>query len=656
MASVNIQPASQPMLSQRRPVTSCLECYRRKQKCNRRRPCNQCTFRKIPEQCIFRADKAPPNGVNQARSARGLKPHLEEEPPNVNAVPTTKGTHLHSGYLADVGAANPLQLRNGVEDQMIHQTYSILDPQSNVQHVYCGLLGQIPPANITQELLKFFFEDLYWGAMTVDENRVLSMYEKWRMVPPEHRLRQCENRLQRELQCFTALLFQMLAQALYALPLNHVAAITLGLANQEDLDRLSETYHINGNRLVQLIGRHQPTMCSVEHDLLAFCWLKNAGRYSEAWYRLGGAVRQAQQLGLHRLLQNVRQCPESTLESNLLKIWDLEHQKRLWARLFVLDSAVSLVLEKPRFLHREDCLVSVPLDCEYPRDPARTIPVPNEGGKAAKTSLSLTLAHRMHDIISLSAGKSLCPDYSRVMHLHTEVCTLRDNLLSSWEIDPDRVSSNMSICQLDLKRLLSLKQFEMVLFSLHKPYIKTQSSSYMAAVNAALRHLDLQYAIFEAIPLLQRRAHDNPFYIIDISIFITGLSDEGALTGALEQDLHRKLTLQAIERLVAIKRLNPAAASSEKMLRQFCQKFPRQVQPSSWELWPANLSDSAGCLGPGGISSPRDFSEQFPYFPHTSYFECAMENVLEPAHALGDLCLDWLDTNQETFHCRYNQQ
>jgi len=54
--------------------------------------------------------------------------------------------------------------------------------------------------------------------------------------------------------------------------------------------------------------------------------------------------RQAQQLGLHRLPQSVRQTAESTLESTLVDIWDLELQKRLWARLFVLDRSVSLTI------------------------------------------------------------------------------------------------------------------------------------------------------------------------------------------------------------------------------------------------------------------------------------------------------------------------
>jgi len=48
--------------------------------------------------------------------------------------------------------------------------------------------------------------------------------------------------------------------------------------------------------------------------------------------------RQAQELGLHRLPQSTEQTAEDSLECNLLKTWDLERRKRIWTRLFILDS------------------------------------------------------------------------------------------------------------------------------------------------------------------------------------------------------------------------------------------------------------------------------------------------------------------------------
>ncbi|PTB35693.1 hypothetical protein M441DRAFT_292479 [Trichoderma asperellum CBS 433.97] len=48
-------PASgrQQALKRKRVVTSCSECYRRKQRCDRKSPCNNCLARNIPNKCIF---------------------------------------------------------------------------------------------------------------------------------------------------------------------------------------------------------------------------------------------------------------------------------------------------------------------------------------------------------------------------------------------------------------------------------------------------------------------------------------------------------------------------------------------------------------------------------------------------------------------------
>lgn len=48
--------------------------------------------------------------------------------------------------------------------------------------------------------------------------------------------------------------------------------------------------------------------------------------------------RQAQELGLHRLPQNIEQT--RTWEEPDLVFCDLEHRKRVWARLFTWDRQV----------------------------------------------------------------------------------------------------------------------------------------------------------------------------------------------------------------------------------------------------------------------------------------------------------------------------
>ncbi|KAH8787484.1 hypothetical protein F5882DRAFT_354902 [Hyaloscypha sp. PMI_1271] len=47
------------MQKRTRGLLSCLECHRRKQKCNREPPCSDCVERGLPEKCIYRAANNP---------------------------------------------------------------------------------------------------------------------------------------------------------------------------------------------------------------------------------------------------------------------------------------------------------------------------------------------------------------------------------------------------------------------------------------------------------------------------------------------------------------------------------------------------------------------------------------------------------------------
>ena len=44
--------------------SACTECHRRKQKCNRQWPCNNCQKRKVADQCRFRDDSKATSGDN----------------------------------------------------------------------------------------------------------------------------------------------------------------------------------------------------------------------------------------------------------------------------------------------------------------------------------------------------------------------------------------------------------------------------------------------------------------------------------------------------------------------------------------------------------------------------------------------------------------
>lgn len=52
----------------RRPAHSCVECRRRKIKCNRKNPCNHCTSARKPTECTYTPNLPPRGATSQKRS------------------------------------------------------------------------------------------------------------------------------------------------------------------------------------------------------------------------------------------------------------------------------------------------------------------------------------------------------------------------------------------------------------------------------------------------------------------------------------------------------------------------------------------------------------------------------------------------------------
>ena len=283
---------------QRRPVTSCLECYRRKQRCNRRQPCNHCCFRKVPEKCIFSTNPIPlDSSFSHQHTNVSYTDNIVEEssfrgtiPASSNVVDQADSSTSWSNTSLDQTPRIEAQQTNSV-DETTTQSSASPTRQSGLVHSYTELLSYLPPIDTVKKLLDYFFHDLYWGAMAIDKNHFQNLHDCWRAIPISNHFEGCDDLYAQEMRCFPALIFQMLAQALHAISPQHTAAIDLGLRDSSACDRQSEAFHIKGNEIVHLLGRHNPTVCSIEHDVLAFCWLKNAGRLSEAWWQLGGAIR-----------------------------------------------------------------------------------------------------------------------------------------------------------------------------------------------------------------------------------------------------------------------------------------------------------------------------------------------------------------------------
>lgn len=141
---------------------------------------------------------------------------------------------------------------------------------------------------MVQELIDVYFSEANWYFYLLEEYYFRKSYRSWQAIRYNQQSTAHENL---HLLYFPALLFQVLAVALQFLPPGSSTA-TLPQTNDEaDSDQLSEWCSTNGVDLMATLGRYNPTIFGVQHDLMRVFWLKNRGRGTESWYILGGAIR-----------------------------------------------------------------------------------------------------------------------------------------------------------------------------------------------------------------------------------------------------------------------------------------------------------------------------------------------------------------------------
>ena len=275
------------MASLRRPITSCLECYRRKQKCNRLQPCDQCYARKIPSKCFFTHDAT-------STGAQSADADLEKIKSVDDVVgPAPSSLIDQAGYSASPHSTTFLRLQS---KNVTQEDVSSPHKEPPVAHqkrraAYLQILARLPPPAVIDELLDYLFRDVHLTIMVLDEHCLRNLIGEWRSTPVEQYIGARPKSPESGLRYVPALLFQVLAQILYYLPPQHPAAKALNVINYADRARLSATYYLLGNKTKDILGRQSPTLCSVEYELISAIWLKDSSRGSEAWNRLSDAVR-----------------------------------------------------------------------------------------------------------------------------------------------------------------------------------------------------------------------------------------------------------------------------------------------------------------------------------------------------------------------------
>ncbi|KAF4996645.1 hypothetical protein FGRMN_4391 [Fusarium graminum] len=322
--------------------SACTECHRRKQKCNRQWPCNNCQKRKVADQCRFKDDsKASPGedawaaslDIKRKRDIEGSDGESDDDIGDVlEAIGYTR-LHLLSKLDQDSGSTEASE-----------QYY--LDPKTSPQ--LRRALDVLPPRHIVDSLVQSFLDVVNFYYYIVYPPNFSKEYSLW--WDDYTKDRPCGVQ-------WTCLLLMVCACSV-----QHVDS-QLGARVESEVGAsvkdLTQRYHDAARELHSVIPVGYGHIYTVQYLLHSCYWFKAEARFAECWQVLGAVVREAQMINLHK--KPVGQLPG----------FELEMKRRLWCIVDSWDWLVSSLLARPMLIDRAECDIGLPsltLE-EYPASP-----------------------------------------------------------------------------------------------------------------------------------------------------------------------------------------------------------------------------------------------------------------------------------------------
>ncbi|KAE8164297.1 hypothetical protein BDV40DRAFT_298561 [Aspergillus tamarii] len=570
-----------PPLKRKRIVTSCSECHRRKQKCDRQSPCNNCLARNVARKCVYSALQ---NSGQIPEPPEVLGPEPGQDRVSVVQADIAQGSgglgySLVAGSNAFVGLKGVLQ----DEDEFQQITSAHNRPfRSPVWKTHARtLISQLPSKPVLQQLVDIFFSEVNWHYFILERFYFDDLFSRWQSTETRSVNYLSTQELSIELQYFPALLFQVVALSLQFLPPEALALTQLSSPELSSSYKYSEL----GDELVTVLGRHGVALTAVLADFVRAAWLKNFGRGIEAWHSAGNAIRQAQELSLHRQ-HDIYQSSPDRIEQTLSLIWYDDFKKRVWMNLFVWDSLMAMILGRPRTIHPDDCDAKPPIDCNIPKDPSKTVPMTIQPGESPNGPTTVSaglfryaLAWKFHEMRALKADRPHLKDHVIIQGLHEQVISLLENVppyLRFKNPDTSWDGEHSFLPQLREEVFMAANMF---LMTLHRPHILASAQSRKAALEAALATLESQQRFFG-----QTSEHHYPlfalaFYTIDASILLSVIVASYPPHGHEPRQYVYHVLQQSIDRLSHIQPYNSIAKSGLGIVQRCYDKLKEACHP-----------------------------------------------------------------------------
>ncbi|KAL2699710.1 Transcription factor XilB [Penicillium crustosum] len=319
----------------------------RKRRCDRQYPCNHCTRRRRPEECVY---GSPPVNGPSCPSLPADQPETQPPQPVESARPMRETaeddseahwSREHSalarsfGYFEDsnsntMALLRQLELPDQTDTQLNNASPSTWDT------IQCEL-DLMPDRQIVDFLVQYFVYELNWMKQVIHAPSFLASYQLWWAKNKITEVADVE---------FAALITRICSYATQFLP---SPSHTVDQIRGRSLADIRDTCSNIGNNLATAceILDWKGTLVRVQHIIFAALKVSCEGRTSQFWEGIGSACRAAQKAGIHT---DTTSLMGSQLPKDSAQELNRDIQRRTFCSLYVLDSHLSRQLDRIPFL------------------------------------------------------------------------------------------------------------------------------------------------------------------------------------------------------------------------------------------------------------------------------------------------------------------
>ncbi|KAK8038957.1 fungal specific transcription factor domain-containing protein [Apiospora rasikravindrae] len=530
-SAANEAGSKPPPRKRRRIVISCTECHRRKQKCDRKLPCTNCTSRGKESSCRYETGTPLAKDQDRVKTANGH--HINNIPEQGSPAENMPMKAADFGYAQN--GASTLGFLQKIEGASGQPLTGITTETQEGDHFasrerYKSLIRHLPARMFVEQLISIYFKEFNTMYYALDEVMFNEQVAAWYNLPYNVLSTAGPQAIEPSLRSFPALVFQVLATALLAIPTEADETFSsLKYAGNMTFEDIAIEYSETGMALLSLLGKRQMTMSTVLAGWMRAGFLKYTGQVTEAWHQVGTAVRDAQEIGLHRDQFDPIPNPNDSTEKTLEAMWEAEHRRRLWMILVVWDLHTGAVLGRPTSVDYRPLKRSLPIDAQIPKDRRKT-PIYPRGEDDPPTPLTRALwtfeiMKPLREILDLEKEGPFPKDFSKVEKIHQDLLDLQARMPAALRLDnPDTRYDDLPECWwLKMMRPTLPQTLSFNFMALHRPYIFTRASSRYEALKASLAMLEAQRYQFAALSPHQYKTFSLFFGTFDAIVMVASI-------------------------------------------------------------------------------------------------------------------------------------